>query len=181
MCRITDIVLKTKWSYIVQVINAVWMFPQPLSCIYTNWRITVFAQKGSGGNLVTGCLALGATRRATTMMWSWWVVGPPCWPTWDQGSAGLPWVRPDVPHHDAVMGLTWLVRVEAQRVTLAIGVWHENQCTRYNQCISGVVGGLAIFRSSIGRLWDWMTAFPRTPFIYIHVAAYNTWNQTETI
>ena len=37
-------------------------------------------------------------------------------------SAGLPWVRPGVPHHDAVMGLTWLVRVEARRVPPAIDV-----------------------------------------------------------
>ena len=41
---------------------------------------------------------------------------------WDQGSAGLPWVRPGVPHHDMVMELMWLVRVEARRVPPAIDV-----------------------------------------------------------
>ena len=41
---------------------------------------------------------------------------------WDQGSAGLIWVQSDVPHHDAVMGLTWYVRVEVQRVPPAFDV-----------------------------------------------------------
>ena len=55
-----------------------------------------FAQKGSGGNPGDRVYPSGQV--------------------WDQGSAGLPWVRPDVPHHDVAMGLTWLVRVEARRV-----------------------------------------------------------------
>ena len=58
-----------------------------------------FAQKGSGGN-----------------------PGDTSGQVWDQGSAGLPWVRPDVPHHDAVMGLMRLVRVDARRVPPAIDV-----------------------------------------------------------
>ena len=33
-----------------------------------------------------------------------------------------PWVRPDVPHHDVVMGLTWLVRVKAGGVRKAVNL-----------------------------------------------------------
>ncbi|KAL5508792.1 hypothetical protein EMCRGX_G004031 [Ephydatia muelleri] len=61
-----------------------------------------FAQKGSGGNLVTGCThqAKSGTKVALACLGC------------DQTCH----------YHDAVMGLTWLVRVEARRVPPAIDV-----------------------------------------------------------
>eukprot|EP00731_Ephydatia_muelleri_P013068 Em0007g378a len=78
-----------KASYHFKVINCTPMFPK-----------ISFAQKGSGGNLVTGCThqAKSGTKVALACLGC------------DQTCH----------YHDAVMGLTWLVRVEARRVPPAI-------------------------------------------------------------
>ncbi|KAL5466964.1 hypothetical protein EMCRGX_G031129 [Ephydatia muelleri] len=80
-----------KASYHFKVINCTPMFPK-----------ISFAQKGSGGNLVTGCThqAKSGTKVALACLGC------------DQTCH----------YHDAVMGLTWLVRVEARRVPPAIDV-----------------------------------------------------------
>ena len=116
---------------------------------------------------------------------------------WNQGSAGCPWLQPDVPlpwcNHGVVdphcwtdlgprvmlshiLGATpwrgqvvkWLVRVEARRVPPVID---ENLCTRYKSMHRWSGGWFSNFRSSIGCTMRLNSCFPKST---LYISQYHT-------